>query len=150
MNHHVVTIQCEEFVQFWQWFTECCKVVRELAHLWDHGDRSILKCDLFCGRERCQQILDEAPPGTFMIRLSSVVKGGVVLSYVEPDYRNERRFKHTILIRRASYQYELKKKRRRKKGGRPPLTTISALVRSFVKIKFLFSPNCLVPKKTVF
>ena len=87
-----------------------------------------------------------------MIRLSSVIKGGVVLSYAEPNYSNEKRFKHTILIRRGSYQYELKKKKSKKKkrGNNPPLTTISALVRSFVKIKFLFSPNCLVPKKNVF
>jgi len=126
-------------------------VVRELAHLWDHGDRSILKCDLFCGRERCQEILEEAPPGTFMIRLSSVIKGGVVLSYVEPTYfEKERQFKHTILIRRGSNQYELKKKKKKKKGFKPQLTTISALVRSFVKIKFLFCPQCLVPKKSVF
>lgn len=149
----VVTVPQEGFFKFWQWFMECCKVVRELAHLWDTSDQFVLRCDLFCGREKCQEILEEAPPGTFMIRLSSVIKGGVVLSYVEPTYSDaDRQFKHTILIRRGSHQYELKKKKKKKKGNstKPQLTTISALVRSFVKIKFLFSPNCLVPKKNVF
>jgi len=148
-----VTLRCDCFVKFWRWFIECCAVVRELAHLWDSSP--MMKCDLFCGRERCQEILEEAPPGTFMIRLSSVITGGVVLSYVEPNchYKEEPQFKHTILIRRGSHQYELKQrksKKKRKSRGKPQVTSISNLVRSFVKIKFLFSPNCLVPKKNVF
>eukprot|EP01084_Bolivina_argentea_P029983 55629_1 len=149
---YLVTIKHKSFFKFWKWFMECCKIIRELAHLWEANHQSTLQCNLFCGREESNRILDQAPQGTFMLRLSSVIKGGIVLSYVEPSYKKDKRFKHTILIRRKKDQYELRSqaKKRNNTKKRIQLTTISTLVRSFVKIKFLYTPHNLYPKKSIF
>ena len=145
---YFVTIKYKKFTVFWKWFKECCQIIKELAHLWDANDQSAFQCNLFCGREECQQILNQAPQGTFILRLSSVIKGGVVLSYCEPSYhKKDKHFKHTVLIRRKMNQYEL---RSHSKSGKNNLTSISALSRSFVKIKFLYTPNNIYPKKNVF
>ena len=148
----LVTIKYKSFLKFFKWFKECCKIIRELSHLWDASEQSLFQCNLFCGREECQKILDQAPQGTFMLRLSSVIKGGIVLSYCEPSFaKKDKHFKHTILIRRSQNQYELRSHSKNKsKNGNQKLTTISTLVRSFVKIKFLYTPNNLYPKKSVF
>ena len=155
---YLVTIKYKPFFKFWKWFKECCYIIRELSHLWDINEQSVLQCNLFCGREECQSILDQAPQGTFMLRLSSVIKGGIVLSYVEPSFRKnkkDKRFKHTILIRRGQNEYELRShaKKKRKESitkNKKQLTTISAVVRSFVKIKFLYTPTNLYSKKSIF
>merc|ERR1712228_393817 len=82
---YLVTIKYKAFHKFWIWFSECCIIIKELSHLWDANNQSALQCNLFCGREESQQILQQAPQGTFMLRLSSVIKGGIVLSYCEPS-----------------------------------------------------------------
>lgn len=128
-------------------------LIQELRHIWDANEQSILRCNLFCGREECQKILEQAPQGTFMLRLSSVITGGIVLSYTEQSFTktNICKYKHTILIRIRDNQYELRKPKNKKKNEKSQqLTTISALVRSFTKIKFLYTPSNLYPKKSVF
>jgi len=151
----LVIIEYKFFFKFWKWFSECCKIIKELAHLWDANEQYILRCNLFCGREECQNILEQTPQGTFMLRLSSVIKGGIVLSYAEPSFsKKDKHFKHTILIRRGQNQYELRRyvkaNKLKKNINHQQLTTISSVVRSFVKVKFLYTPHNLYPKKSVF
>merc|ERR1712228_478716 len=153
---YMVTIRYESFYKFWKWFVECCQIIKELRHIWDASEQSILRCNLFCGREESQKILEQAPQGTFMLRLSSVITGGIVLSYTEQSFAKKvRKHKHTILIRIRDNQYELRKQKNKKKNvgknEKPQqLTTISSLVRSFTKIKFLYTPSNLYPKKSIF
>merc|ERR1712032_73043 len=104
---YMVTMQYKNFYKFWKWFVECCHIIAELRHIWDANEQSILRCILFSDREECEQILQQSPQGTFMLRLSFVISGGIVLSYCQKSFaKKEKKHKHTALVRVKDNLYE--------------------------------------------
>ena len=72
LSYHT-TIKYKFFLKFWVWFKECCNIIKELSYLWDANEQSILQCNLFCGREECQEILSQAPQGQNILIILSVL-----------------------------------------------------------------------------
>eukprot|EP01083_Nonionella_stella_P280299 953528_1 len=130
-------ISCEEFLNFWRAFMECCMIVKEdLQHLWDVKPNNSFLCNIFVDREESHQILKEFPDGTFVIRLSSTVKGGVVLSYMEM-----RQIKHTLLVRKGTNKYEKFKSSGKTENGKMNLSSLSNIIKSSDELQFLYTPN---------
>ena len=104
-----------------------------------------LGLNFFCQRQVCEENLLQSIDGTFGLRLSSSIIGGVVLSYVENNYNdinNKRGCKHVILIRQQNQQnmYSCNKK----------ILSLHDIIRNFVKLKFLYTPNRPIPKEKIF
>merc|ERR1719203_2354386 len=118
---YLVTMRYKTFYKFWKWFLECCAVIGECAFLWDSGKRSVLGCDLFMDKQDAADLLQKQPMGTFVIRVSHSISGGIILDFCEPDEildeddvqnakspKKKRVLKHVMLIRKGHKQYELK------------------------------------------
>ena len=104
-----------------------------------------LGLNFFCQRQVCEANLLQSIDGTFGLRLSSSIIGGVVLSYVENNYNdinNKRGCKHVILIRQQNQKnmYLCNKK----------ILSLHDIIRNFVKLKFLYTPNRPIPKEKIF
>jgi len=149
------------FILFWLWFKDCCEIIKDLRYLWDPNldantstqtaaDAKAVNNDgnvglnLFCPREVCENNLLQSIEGTFGLRLSSSMRGGLVLSYVENNYSDvhqKRGCKHVILIRQQQKAMYLCHKK---------VLSLHDIIRNFVKLKFLYTPNRPVPKEKLF
>merc|ERR1712154_176715 len=172
---HIVTMRYKVFYKFWKWFLECCAVIGECSFLWELNKR--LGCDLFMSSDDAGEILQKQPMGTFVIRISHSITGRIHVDYCEPaddidiqgddhdksatkhrpatslDVGKAGVLKHVMLTRRAENQYEVESHHDIAVQDRK-LTTLSAFIRSFVKIKYLYTMKdrrvVLYPKKSCF
>eukprot|EP01083_Nonionella_stella_P008145 23511_1 len=152
-----LSIDKANFVSFWKWFKASCLIVKELRYLWDHSNANHhpmhsnkRKCvhyglglNFFCQRSKCEIHLLQSAEGTFTLRLSASVSGGVVLSYVEHHYmdiNHKKICKHVILIRQRDGMYLCNKKR----------LSLHDIIRNFVKLKYLYTPNRPILKNKIF
>eukprot|EP01083_Nonionella_stella_P077817 212706_1 len=136
-RNYQVIISAETFNTFFEWFKSMFDIVRELSFLYDLG------CDLFCSVDECEKLLKKNPEGTFMLRVSDM-NHGVTLSYRRERSYKRKLYKHVDIIRKDVNEYQVFKK---KKSAR---TSIRKLIRSFVKVQYLYTPRCLCVKKSVF
>lgn len=67
---------------FWSWFYEAMMLAEKAKDVWNQG--LIMG---FVSRSDAEQRLKEAPPGTFLIRFSERVVGGLTLAYQDPCMR---------------------------------------------------------------
>eukprot|EP00485_Elphidium_margaritaceum_P007064 CAMPEP_0202703394 /NCGR_PEP_ID=MMETSP1385-20130828/16246_1 /ASSEMBLY_ACC=CAM_ASM_000861 /TAXON_ID=933848 /ORGANISM="Elphidium margaritaceum" /LENGTH=520 /DNA_ID=CAMNT_0049361247 /DNA_START=75 /DNA_END=1637 /DNA_ORIENTATION=+ len=146
-----VCINKNNFLSFWKWFKECCQIIRDLRHLWDSskdaatqsssqhsgGGGGGLGLNFFCTRQACEHNLLQSEDGTFCLRLSATICGGMVLSYVD---NNSKKCKHVILVRQENGMYQCNHK----------TLLLHHIIRNFVKLKFLYTPNRLIAKEKVF
>lgn len=151
-NKTYFSIDRVRFMSFWNWFKACSAIIKELRYLW--GTNALKKCqksgiinglgiDFFCQRGKCEENLLKSVEGTFGLRLSATICGGVVLSYVEHKYQDvhqKKKCKHVILIRQSPGMYLCNKK----------VMSLHDIIRNFVKLKFLYTPNRPIPKNKIF
>ena len=111
----------------------------------DSDDKALpngLGLDLFCQRDQCEGNLLQSAEGTFALRLSSRISGGLVLSYVDhviADLSHKRECKHVILIRQKAGMYLCNKK----------TLSLHDIIRNFVKLKSLWTPHRHIPKNKI-
>eukprot|EP01084_Bolivina_argentea_P111850 199498_1 len=146
-----ISIYYKVFLRFCSWFEECCEIVKEFIYLWDVIN---LGCNLFCVREVSEMLLYKCPKGTFIVRLSSVINGGIVLSYVvsSDDNMNDKRINHVLFIRKETNKYELYSKNKVRRDGNsiPVLMSMSSVISATSRLKLLYTPNQLYPKQMFF
>ena len=83
-----------------------------------------------------------------MLRLSHSSRNGLVLSYTEPlnKYSNRSKcIRHILLIRQSSDSYVTKTNQNSHKSS-----SLNKLIRSFVKLQFVYTPKVLYKKMHIF
>ena len=89
-------------------------------------------------RKQSESILREQSDGTFILRLAS--GGGLALSF------RQQKIKHVTLRWKAQNQYEIK----RADKETVEVDTLSNIIRTYDKIRLLYTPNLLIDKRKVF
>eukprot|EP01084_Bolivina_argentea_P161305 280822_1 len=141
-NKYTVTIKEKMFTKFWQWFKECCVIVKELSYLWDFNEQNAYLCNLFCGREQSQEILNKQGDGTFIIRIATSRKGGIVFTYFD---QMSNKIVHSLYIRKGINQYVSECNIN---ASRP--RTVSQIVKTGNAFRFMYTPSYIHPKNNVF
>merc|ERR1719150_2241604 len=131
------------FIAFWKWFVGSCSIIKDNKNLWDI--KSPFKLELFVNRQKCEDILRRTPKGTFVLRLSQFQANGVVISYSQPCYNRVSNIKHLLLIRKSEHYYTIKTNKNSTKA-----LSLSNLIRAFVKLKFIYTPQYIYKKEHVF
>ena len=80
-----------------------------------------------------------------MLRLSHSSKNGLVLSYTEPVFNQTKCVRHILLIRQSSDSYVTKTNQNSHKSS-----SLNKLIRSFVKLQFVYTPTVLYKKNHIF
>eukprot|EP00483_Globobulimina_turgida_P009038 UN09056 len=101
-NNDIVIDRCH-FVLFWRWYRGITDIIKDIYNLYD--SKFPFRLDLFINRQECQSILEAAPAGTFVLRLSQSQMNGLVLSYSEPTFNRNITIKHLLLIRQSQQNY---------------------------------------------
>eukprot|EP01084_Bolivina_argentea_P139606 245583_1 len=134
-RNYQLIVSMDTFNKFFKWFKLTFGIVKDLSFLCDLG------CNLFISKENSETILKNQPKGTFLLRLSKH-EGSVVLSY-RTDKNYKKKYKHIEIIKKNNL-YKVKKN---KKNG---AMSIPKMIRSFVRIEYLYTPKCLCLKKSIF
>ena len=131
------------FLSFYQWFRGSVDIISDILTLWD--SKFPFQTHPFMNRTKCQQILESAPQGTFVLRLSHSQKNGMVLSYSEPTFNRKIRIRHILLVRQSEQNYLINTNRRTQKSS-----DLNKLIRTFVKLQFFYTPSMIYKKNRVF
>ena len=66
---------------FWEWFSSTAQLIKVHANdIWWDGHIAG-----FISRHKCAKLLSQYPPGTFLLRFSETIKGGISMSCVDLD-----------------------------------------------------------------
>ncbi|ETO04116.1 hypothetical protein RFI_33286, partial [Reticulomyxa filosa] len=110
-----------------------------------------VQLDFFMTREFCEKILQSCPQGTFTLRLSATVPGGLVLSYLE---KKMGKINHILLTRIHKDQYLVTGKQKTKGSNvttqKKVATSLSQLIRSFTKLQYIYTSHKVFAKKVLF
>eukprot|EP01084_Bolivina_argentea_P082100 148679_1 len=137
----VVIDRCH-FISFWRWFRGSCQILKDIYNLWD--TKYPFQLNLFMSRKQCEEILRVTSHGTFLVRLSSR-QNALVVSYSEQTFDGSTKIRHILLIRKSLNNYMAKTNKNSHK-----CTEINKLIRSFAKLLFIYTPNCIYKKNHVF
>ncbi|ETO22453.1 hypothetical protein RFI_14747, partial [Reticulomyxa filosa] len=110
-----------------------------------------VQLDFFMTREFCEKVLQNCPKGTFTLRLSTTVPGGLVLSYYDKKLQQT---SHILLTRIQKDQYLITGKQKTNASKtvtqKRVATSLSQLIRSFTKLKYVYTSFKIFPKKVLF
>jgi len=137
-NEDAMVIDRCNFLAFWRWFRGCCAVMSDLAALWD-----AFELDLLVSRRECEERLRASREGTFLLRLSRTRQSALVISYI-----SSAKVKHILLTRQSKDSYVTKTNAN--DGFAHRTTSIPQLIRAFVKLQFVYTPQCVYKKSHVF
>eukprot|EP01083_Nonionella_stella_P175642 612262_1 len=131
------------FLSFWKWFRGAVAIVKDLYTVWD--TKFPFQMNLFMDRNTCDSLLEGTPQGTSILRASQSQPNGVVLSYSETTFNRATSIRHVLLIRKSEQQYVTKTNRNSNRSS-----SLNQLIRTFVKLKFVYTPTYIYKKNQVF
>ena len=156
-NHDIVIDRCH-FIQFWRWYRGAVSIIQQNATLW--STRFPFQIDLFMDRQQSSKILVNMPEGmwlyvnqfgiarhrlmfigTFILRLSRSKLNGLVISYLKKEFDGQLSVRNILLNRQFDGKYVAN-------GSRA--MTLAQLIRSFVKLKYIYTPNYIYNKSHLF
>ena len=66
---------------FWEWFSSTAQLIKaHVNDIWADGHIAG-----FISKHKCAKLLSQYPPGTFLLRFSETMKGGISMSCVDSD-----------------------------------------------------------------